>query len=144
MTWQVIPVHYTLFTLSSMTGSIIMYQEYHVSSSGGCTQWYTLHFFLDGIFCNHPHLTRTPLPHTHASLTRTHAPPTHARLLSRIPSSQALSLASTSSQPSGSSSIRTTPTRSTRRCSPSRSIGRLAPMATRYGPCKRRLTRATR
>ena len=48
---EVIPVHYTLFTLSSMTGSIIMYQEYQVRKVDGCTQWWTLHLFFDGIAC---------------------------------------------------------------------------------------------
>lgn len=46
---EVIPVHYTLFTLSSMTGSIIMYQEWDVRVVDGCTQWWTLHLFVDGI-----------------------------------------------------------------------------------------------
>ena len=46
---EVIPVHYTLFTICSMTGSIIMYQEYHIRESGGCIQWWTLHLFVDGI-----------------------------------------------------------------------------------------------
>jgi len=48
---EVIPVHYVLFTLLSVTASTIVYQEYSIpEGDDGCPQYYKLHLFLDGVF----------------------------------------------------------------------------------------------
>jgi len=47
---EVIPVHYVLFTLLSVTASTIVYQEYSIpQSDDGCPEYYKLHLFLDGV-----------------------------------------------------------------------------------------------
>lgn len=47
---SVIPIQYVFFTTFSCVGAIVVYQEYSMLTYEGCTQWWTLHLFLDGIF----------------------------------------------------------------------------------------------
>ncbi|KAL1523556.1 hypothetical protein AB1Y20_018492 [Prymnesium parvum] len=47
---EVIPCHYVCFTLSSIVGTSLMYQEFSVKSIGVCKQYIDLHLFGDGCF----------------------------------------------------------------------------------------------
>lgn len=47
---EVIPVHYVFFTMTSVVGATFVYQEKELPRNDrGCIQWWSLHFFLDGI-----------------------------------------------------------------------------------------------
>ena len=50
---EVIPTHYVCFTLLSVIGSTVIYQEWHVPSNAvtGCPESWQPHIFLDGIAC---------------------------------------------------------------------------------------------
>jgi hypothetical protein len=50
---EVIPTHYVCFTLLSVTGATVVYQEWHIPmhAETGCSMTWRAHLFLDGMMC---------------------------------------------------------------------------------------------
>lgn len=50
---EVIPTHYVCFTLLSVIGATVVYQEWHIpkDEATGCSSFWRAHLFLDGIMC---------------------------------------------------------------------------------------------
>ena len=50
---EVIPTHYVCFTLLSVTGATVVYQEWHIPmhAETGCSSIWRAHLFLDGMLC---------------------------------------------------------------------------------------------